>query len=238
MEQLIPITGYAKTYKELCNKVAQPGEYYNVLEEKPFITYHKLDSTEIGDVMQETDVCGWVKNKAELESSVKPTEGDVWLTGEIAPYTRWKAQYINYVMNWVEDGEEDKKIVKKYKNYDMLRRAHLEPEEGVFYAVGKEAPFKLYGVISEWEPVGSFISYIANSVNALDISFTKGSKNVGEVGYVKGMYYIYDGKHFVKIDIPEPIEQAYEHVFETRGEKYKIREGVKLGTLEFYQVKE
>lgn len=240
MEQLIPITGYANTYKELCNKIAMPGEYYNVLEEKPFVTYYKEDSVEIGDTMQTTDVIGWYLNKAELESNVRPMEGEVYITGSSAPYTRWKAQYVNYVMTFVEDGEEEKKILRKFKTLAMLTRAKVQPEEDVYYAVGHEAPYKVYGVVSSWTPVGSFISYIVDDIHQL---YNKPSKsNPGEIAYMKGNYYLFKGKMadkeegWVRIDIPEPMENIYSHVFYAKdGEQYKLREGQYGGTLEFYQ---
>ena len=239
MERLIPITGFAETYDELCNMIAEPGEYYNVLEPKPFMTYVKLESVEIGDTMSTTDIIGWFKNKAELESNIRPVEGEVYITGEAEPYTRWKAQYVNYVMTWVEDGEEKKRIIKRYKNQLGLNRSHPVPEEGIFYAVGEEAPYKVFGVISSWEPVGSFISKIADSVPQL----SHGNQYTipdqpGDIGFVKGLYYLYDGKAWKQIDIPEPIENAQKHVFITNGEKYKLREGQHPGTLEFYQPKE
>lgn len=242
MEQLIPITGYAKSYEELCNKVAMPGEYYNVIDGSPFMTYHKLDAAEIGDTLETTDVLGWYQVKAELESNVNPNEGDVYIVGISAPYTRLKAQYVDYVMSWVEDGKEEKKIVKKYKNQAMLTRARLQPEEGIFYSVGSEAPYKVYGVVSQWEPVGVFISFVADKPEALNNIPVK--NNPGEIAYVKGLYYLYTGEKkqgndgWTPIDIPEPIENIYKHVYKNKDERYKIREGVKLGTLELFSPRE
>ena len=243
MEQLIPITGYAKTYKELCNKIAQPGEFYNVLEEKPFMTYSKIDGVEIGDTLEETDVEGHFQVKAELESNVlNPQEGDVYIVGLSAPYTRWKAQYVNYIMTWVEDGQEEKKIVHHYKTEVGMKRKKLPPEEGIFYSIGEQKPYRVFGVVSSWEPVGTFLSYIGDNLDYFEEGRVK--YNPGEILYIKGVYYLYTGPKregndgWVVLDIPEPIENAYKHVFESRGGKYKIREGVKLGTLEFYQVKE
>lgn len=234
MEKLIPITGYAKTYAELCNKIAEPGDYYNVLEPKPFTTYYKLDGVEIGDTLMTTDVIGWYKNKAELESNVKPTEGDVYITGDYEPYTRWKAQYVDYVMTWIADGEENKKIIKKYKTQKGLGSSRPVPEEGIFYAVGETAPYKVYGVVSSWEPVGSFISYVYDRLASTD----RMTKQPGEIALVKGLYYVWAGSKWEQIDIPEPVENVYKHVFESRGEKYKLREGQYPGTLEFFQPKE
>lgn len=246
MEQLIPITGYAKTYEELCQKVAEPGEFYNVLEVQPFITYCKDEGIEIGDTTQTTDVIGWYKNKAELESNVKPTEGDVYITGDYSPYTRWKAEYVNYVMTWVEDGEEEKKILRKFKNLAMLTRAKVQPEEGVYYAVGAEAPYKVYGVVSRWTPVGAFISHVVDDIKQLWHKTQK--SNPGEIAYIKGNYYLFTGalrdhgegfEGWVQIDIPEPIENVRNHVFVVNsGEHYKLREGQYPGTLEFFKPRE
>ena len=242
MNQLIPITGYAETYEELCNMIAEPGEFYNVLEQKPFLTYNKIEGVEIGDTLKTTDVIGWYKNKAELESNIRPTEGEVYITGLSAPYTRWKAEYVNYVMTWLEDGTEDKKILKKFKTPGMLTRSHEQPEEGIYYAVGHEAPYKVFGVISTWEPVGSFISYVVDDIHQV-INKDERSQP-GEIAYVKGMYYVYKGKKldggegWVQIDVAEPMENVYKHVFEKNGEKYKLREGQYYGTLEYYQPRE
>lgn len=239
MEQLIPITGFANTYEELCTKVAQPGEYFNVLEPKPFMTYHKLDGIELGNTNKTTDVSGWFKNKAELESNIRPTEGEIWITGECAPYTRWKAEYVDYILTFVEDGEEEKKIIKNYKTINRFGMAHLEPEEGIYYSVGKELPFALYGVVSSWEPVGTFISYIADSVEKLYYPYTQPKPLTGQIAYVKGMYYLCDGDKWNPIDIPEPIENVYKHVFEAKDKQlYRLREGRQPGTLEYFQPKE
>ena len=237
MEQLIPITGYAETYKELCNKIAMPGEYYNVLDPKPFMTYVKLEGVEIGDTLDTTDILGWFPNKAELESNIRPSEGEVYITGEYSPYTRWKAQYVDYIMTWVEDGEEEKKIVKRYKTLAVLSRSkEAQPEEGVFYAVGKEVPFAVYGVVSSWEPVGAYLSYVAKDMKQL---INKPSKSQpGEIAFLDGLYYLYDGNGWNQIDIPEPIGNVNKHVYIANDEAYKLREGQHPGTLEFYQPRE
>ena len=232
MDQLIPITGYANSYQELCNKTAEPGEFYNVLDEKPFVTYCKEDSTEIGDTLMETDVIGWYKNKAELESNERVIEGEVFITGDASPFTRWKGAYVDRIATWVEDGQEEKKIVRKFKNQAMLTRSRVQPEEGVFYAVGSEAPYKVYGVVSAWTPVGSFISYIANSMTQLVNKPTKSSP--GEVAYMNGLYYIYDGTGWNEIIVEEPIESVYKHTYAKNGVRYRLREGFKFGTLEFF----
>ena len=243
MEPLIPITGYAKTYEELCNKVAESGEYYNVLDGSPFMTYHKLNQTEIGPTGEESDVLGWYQVKAELESNVtKPKEGDVYLIGISAPYTRMKAQYVNYIMTWVDDGEEEKKIVKNYKTETGLNRSRVQPEEGIYYTVGEQAPYKVYGVVSTWEPVGVYISYCAPNIETFRMDRIK--HNPGEIAFVNGIFYYFTGPQreghegWKQIEIPEPMENIYKHVYKERNEPYKIREGIKLGTLELYSPKE
>ena len=235
MEPLIPITGYAESYEALCTKIAEPGEFYNVLDEKPFTTYCKQEGVEIGETTETTDVIGWYKNKAELESNVRFVEGDVYIVGEYSPYTRLKGMYVDHIAQWVEDGEESKKIVKKYKNKDMLMRAHNVPEENVYYAVGKELPFKLYGVVSSWDKVGSFISWLVDDINQLLHKDTK--SNPGEIAYMEGLYYLFtNNRTWEKIDIPEPMKNVFEHSYvDKTGNKYKLREGQYPGTVEYYQ---
>lgn len=233
MDQLIPIMGYAQTYEELTNKKAESGEFYNCFDVVPFQTYCQTGQPELGDKMMETDVLGWYQVKAELESNVtKPKEGDVYICGITSPYTRYKAQYVDYVMTWVEDGQEEKKIVRNYKNYQMLMRAKLEPEEGIYYSVGKELPMKLYGVVTSWEPVGTFISHCVKNMTQLLNKPTK--SNPGEVAYLNGMLYFYDGETWNEIKVKEPMQNVYKHVYEKDGSCYQLREGSRAGTLEFY----
>ena len=236
MNALIDITGYSDSYENLVTKVAMPGEFYNVLDGTPFTTYVKTDETEIGYQGKETDVLGWYQVKAELESNVvKPNDGDVYITGLSSPYTRWKATVRGIDIKWDEDGEEELKIVKNYKDLTRLGRAKLTPEEGIYYSLGKVAPYKLYGVISAWDPVGTFISYTAKSMKSLE-QFGKGS---GEVGLVNGLFYIHTSEGWKQITIPEPIADYSKHTYVDRmGNICKIREGFALGTLEFYSPKE
>lgn len=242
MEPLIPITGYAMSYEELCNKVAEPGEYYNVIDGSPFMTYHKLNETELGPTNETTDVLGWFHVKAELESNINPNEGDVYIVGISAPYTRLKAQYVNYVLTWVEDGQEEKKIIKRFKNQAMLTRSRVQPEEGIFYSVGNTAPFAVYGVVSSWEPVGVYISAVKANVEYFHNDGVK--HNAGEIAYVNGLYYLFTGAErdgyegWKRIDIPEPMKNIYEHVYKEKDKRYKIRESVKIGMLELYSPKE
>ena len=234
MNQLIPISGYANSYEELCTKVAVSGEFYNVLNEYPCMTYIKTDTTQIGDTLKTTDVLGWFENKAELESNAKPNNGDIYITGMVAPYTRWKAVFENgKLARWEEDGEEEKKIIRNFKALNRLSAAHLEPEEGIYYSLGKEAPFKLYGVVSEWEPVGTFISYLHEDIDKLKHRPEK--CNQGEIAYIQGIYYLYDGSGWVQLMIPEPIESVYKHTYVKGDHKYKLREGFAAGTLEFFE---
>lgn len=233
MDQLIPITGIAKSYTELCTRVAEPGEFFNVLEGGLFVTYCKQDTTEIGDIGEETDVINWFQVKAELDNNVRPNEGDVYIIGLSAPYTRWKAKYVDYKLTWVEDGTEDKKIVKKYKSQKALLRAQNQPEEGIYYSVGEQAPYKVYGVVSSWEPVGSFISYVVDDMKQLLHKPCK--SNPGEIAFLKGKFLVYNGEGWEQIDIIEPIENVYDHIYVDRAKnKYKLREGRQPGTVEFY----
>lgn len=230
METLIDITGWAESYEKLCNKVAGEGEFYNVLEDGFFTTYRKTGDTEIGDTLETTDVLGWYRVKAELESSVpKPNDGDVYIVGLYPPYTRWKAEVRGVDIKWIEDGMEEKKIVKNFKNIQKTGGAKLHPEEGIYYSVGKELPYKVYGPISSWEPVGSFISHTDRLY----------AHAVGEVAYIKGIFYIHTEGGWVQLDFPEPIDNYGKHTYITKGgTKHRIREGFTLGTLEFYTPRE
>lgn len=236
MSALVDVTGYANSYEELVTKVAIPGEFYNVLDGKPFTTYVKTDETEIGYQGKETDVLGWFQVFAELESNVtKPNDGDVYIVGLSSPYTRWKATVRGVDVKWEEDGTEDLKIVKNYKDNIRLGRAKLVPQEGIYYSLGKEAPFKLYGVVSEWDPIGTFISYTARSLKSLE-QFGKGC---GEVGFVDGLFYIHKQDGWKQITVPESISNYSKHTYVDRmGNTCKIREGFTLGTLEFFTPKE
>lgn len=234
MERLIDITGYANTYEELCNKQAGAGEFYNVLSPKPFMTYMKTNDSEIGDTLKETDICGWYSNKAELESNVtKPDHGDVYVTGSHAPYLRWKAEYEGGVVKWVEDGESDQRIERKFKNVAMLTRSRVLPEEGVFYAVGKTAPYKIYGVISAWEPIGAFISRMPETKTSMINNAEK--KSEGEVAFLNGIFYMYIGGKWEMIQTPEPLENTTLHTYTDGKKNYRLREGQYAGTLEFFE---
>lgn len=232
MNLLIPISGYANTYRELCTKIAEAGEFYNVIEENSFVTYMKTDSTQVGDTLETTDVICWYPNKAELESNVKPKDGDVYITGVSEPYTRWKAEVNETEVHWEEDGLEEKKILKNYKTVQRFGIAHVEPEEGVYYTVGKEAPYKVYGVVSEWEPVGTFITYLGQDIDRLKHKPEK--SNPGEIALIQGMFYLYNGEEWVALDIKEPIRNVYKHTYTDGEHIYLLREGAAAGTLEFY----
>ena len=226
MEPLIDITGWAESYEKLCNKVAGEGEFYNVLEDGFFTTYRKTGDTELGDTLETTDVLGWYKIKAELESNVtKPSDGDVYIVGLYAPYTRWKAEVRGIDIKWIEDGTEEKKILKNYKDIKRTGGKAIQPEEGIYYSVGKTAPYKVYGPISSWEPVGSFISQTTLYAHA-----------IGEIAYVKGVFYLHAGpNNWVQLDFEQPIENYGKHTYVSKdGTRSKIREGFVLGTLEFY----
>ena len=227
MGNLIDITGFADSYETLCTKDATDGEFWNVLEDGFFTTYRKTGDTEVGDLLQETDVLGWFEQKAELESNVtKPNDGDIYIVGIAAPYTRWKAVVRGVDKSWEEDGEEEKKIVKNFKDVQRLGTRSRQAEEGIYYSIGKKAPYKLFGLVSHWEPVGSFIS----CVNA------KYASGLGEVCYDHGLWFLHDGHwSWSQIEFPEPIQNYGQHEYFTKdGTKIKIREGFALGTLEFY----
>ena len=231
MGNLIDITGYADSYETLCTKNAMEGEYWNVFEDGFFTTYRKTGETEVGDLLQETDVIGWFEQKAELESNVtKPKDGDVYIVGIMAPYTRWKAVVRGVDKSWEEDGEEEKKIVSHAKDVQRLGTKSKQPEEGIYYSVGKAVPFKLFGLVSHWEPVGSFISCVN----------TRYTSGVGEIAYDKGLWYLHDGSwSWKQITFQEPIANYGQHEYLTKeGTRIRIREGFTLGTLEFYTPRE
>ena len=227
MGTLVDITGYADSYEILCTKNALDGEFWNVFEDGFFTTYRKTGETEIGDLLQETDVLGWFEQKAELESNVtKPKDGDVYIVGITAPYTRWKAVVRGVDKTWEEDGEEEKKIVKNFKDTQRLGTKTRQPEEGIYYSVGKAVPFKVFGLVSHWEPVGSLISCVNE----------KYARGVGEIAYCGGKWFLHDApEHWKQIMFTEPIENYTQHEYITKdGTITRIREGFVLGTLEFY----
>lgn len=227
-DNLIDITGYTDSYETLCTKDAMEGEFWNVFEDGFFRTYRKTGETEVGDLLQETDVLGWFQVKAELESSVtKPNDGDVYIVGISGPYTRWKAIVRGVDISWEEDGEEEKKIVKNYKDVQRLGTKSRSAEEGIYYSVGKKVPFKLFGLVSHWEPVGTFISNL-NS---------KYASGKGEICYDKGLWYLHTGENnaWKQITFREPISNYTQHEYVGKdGTVCRIREGFTLGTLEFY----
>lgn len=233
---LIDITGYAESYEELCNKEAEEGSFYNVLDGNPFTTYRKTAGREFNSIQEKTDVLGWYQNTAELHSYVKkPNDQDVYITGMIAPYTRWKATVRGVDISWAEDGTEDRKIVKNYKTEIGLRRARNSMDDDeIFYSVGEQAPFEIYGVTAEWEPQGAYISRTGKSVH----EFANTGLLPGMVAFCHGIFYLYTDNGWRELEIREPIENAKKHTYILGNNKYKIREGFKLGTLEFYSPRE
>lgn len=229
MENLIDISGWADSYASLCNKDAMEGEFYNVLEDGFFSTYRKTGDTEIGDTNETTDVVGWYQVFAQLKSAVpKPNDGDVYIVGMASPYTRYKAIVRGVDVNWVEDGEEEKRIVRNYKRYTP-RKDKQTIREGEFFSVGNQPPYHIYGLVSEWEYVGHIIS-----------NTKLYGKFLGEVAFYNGMFYIHSAPgHWDQLNFPEPIENYTKHTYVTKdGTKCRIREGFTLGTLEFYTPKE
>lgn len=236
MDYLIDISGYAETYEELCNKKdTVEGEFYNVLDGNPFTTYVKTGTEELNPIEKQTDVVGWYKNKAELLSNVKkPNDQDVYITGDIAPYTRWKATVRGVDIKWEEDGQEELKIVKLYKTKTGLLRSHYQLDPEIYYSVGENAPYEIYGVLPAWEPIGTFISRTGNKLN----EFANTKLTVGSVAFVRGLFYIYTENGWQSLEIKEPIDNVENHTYVVDGEKYRIREGLRLGTLEFYSPRE
>ena len=226
-DNLIDITGRADSYEKLCTKDAIEGEFWNVFEDGFFTTYRKTGDTEVGDLLQETDVLGWFQVKAELESNVtKPNDGDVYIVGLSEPYTRYKAVVRGVDKTWEEDGEEEKKIVKNFKDVQRLGTRSRTAEEGIYYSVGKKVPFKLFGLVSHWEPVGTFISNVE----------TRYASGKGEICYDKGLWYLHTGpSEWKQITFPEPISNYTQHEYVGKdGTVSRIREGFVIGTLEFY----
>ena len=233
---LIDITGYAESYEELCNLEAEEGSFYNVLEGNPFTTYRKTAGKELNTIQEKTDVLGWFKNTAELKSYVrKPNDQDVYITGEIAPYTRWKATVRGIDITWEEDGEEEKKIIKHYGTEIGLRRARNPLEEDIFFSVGENTPYEVFGVTAEWEPQGAYISRMGKDLR----EFNNTQLLPGMVAFCRGIFYMYKAEGWTEIEIKEPLENVRRHTyFGTNGTKHKIREGFKLGTLELYSPRE
>lgn len=233
MDYLIDISGYADTYEELCNKKnTYEGEFYNVLDGNPFTTYVKTGTEEFNPIEKQTDVIGWYKNKAELLSNVKkPNDQDVYITGDIAPYTRWKATVRGIDIKWEEDGQEQLKILKNYKTKTGLLRGKNELDPEVFFSVGENAPYEIYGVLPAWEAIGSFISRTGKKLN----EFANTKLTLGSVAFVRGLFYIFTEEGWKPIPIKEPITNYTQHIYEGKdGTISKIREGFTLGTLEFY----
>ena len=232
---LIDISGYAESYEELCNKEAIEGEFYNVLDGNPFTTYRKTGGREFNSIMEKTDVLGWYQNKAELESNVrKPNDQDVYIVGLCAPYTRWKATVRGIDVNWDEDGAEEKKIVKNYKDKLGLMRSRNQPETDIYYSIGEQTPYDIYGATAEWEPVGSFISRTGDKLDR----FNNTKLIPGMVAFCFGIFYIYKEKGWEVIKIKEPMRNIKLHTYADKKNCYRIREGLKLGTLEIYSPKE
>ena len=233
MEKLIDITGYAETYADLCKMDAFPGEFYNVLDELPFATYRKTDETEITSLKEETDVIGWFPNIAELESNVtKPKDNDVYIVGSDSPYTRKKAVVRGVEIHWEDDGEEEKKILKNYKTNNVFVKHQVEPEEGVYYSVGKQAPFELYGLSSAWENCGAFISLTAKNKSNLNWK----SANPGEIAYTDGLFWLYtNDRKWLPLEIVEPLENYGKHAYKDKDKVYRLREARQSGMLEWFE---
>ena len=236
MDYLVDITGYAETYEELCNNSkAMEGEFWNVLDGNPFTTYVKTAGEEFNPINKQTDVIGWFSHKAELESNVKkPNDQDVYLVGLYEPYTRWKATVRGVDIKWEEDGVEELKIVKNYKTKLSLTRSRNLPEEGVYYSIGEKAPYEVYGPTAAWEPVGAFISRCGNKL----FEFSNTKLSVGMVAFIHGLFYIFTEDGWKQLEIKEPIDNVDAHTYVIDDKKYKIREGMHLGSLEFYAPRE
>lgn len=237
MEKLIDISGYVEKEEDLVKIEAVEGQFYNVLSPAPFRTWRKTGDTEIGSLQKTTDIIAWFANKAELESNVrKPNDKDVYITGPSAPYTRWKAIVRGIDIKWEEDGESDIKVERKFASERMLNMARLVPEGDVYYSVGKTAPFELYGVKPAWECVGAFLSHCGDD---FDRYYREGF-SIGEIGFGKGLFHLYTEEGWQPMKIIEPFENFQKHIYKDQNSDrlYSIREGFKLGTLEFFTPKE
>ena len=237
MEKLIDISGFVEKENDLLNIEAYEGEFYNVLSPEPFTTYRKTSELEIKNLQKTTDIIGWFENKAELESNVqKPNDKDIYITGSFAPYTRWKAKIFKDELTWEEDGESDIKIIRRFASERMLDAAKLEPEENNYYSVGKTAPFELYGAAPYWECIGMYISHIGDNFR----EFKRNGFKEGETAFNNGIFYIYKNNVWTPIKIIEPFENYRKHIYRDNqnDRNIAIREGFKLGTLEFFEPKE
>ena len=236
MEKLIEISGYVENKDDLVRIHADEGTYYNILY-PTLATYRKTSQIEIGDLLTTTDILGWFETKAELESYVtKPNQGDVYVTGTEAPYTRWKAS-VGTESTWYEDGQSEYKIVKKYPYEKTLLNCNYTPDPEECYAIGRNAPFELYGAKPSWERVGLVISHCGKDFQR---NYNFGFK-IGELGFEDGLFYLYTKKGWINLKIIEPFTNYMKHIFRDKFKTerlYAIREGVKLGTLEFYEPKE
>ena len=237
MEKLIDISGYVEKEEDLTHIEALEGEFYNVLSPAPFMTYRKTGNSEIGNLQKTTDIIAWFENSAELESNVrKPNDKDIYITGMSAPYTRWKAVVRGNDVKWEKDGESDIKVVRRFASERMLNTSNPEPDNEKYFSVGKTAPFELYGVKPSWERIGAFISHCGDD---FEKNYREGFR-IGEIGFGKGMFYLYTDEGWQPMKIIEPFENFKKHIYkyQNSGRNYSIREGFKLGTLEFYEPKE
>ena len=236
MEKLIDSSGYVEKEEDLTNIEALEGEFYNVLAPAPFMTYRKTSESEIGNLQQTTDIIGWFENTAELESNVrKPNDRDVYITGTAAPYTRWKAVVRGVDIKWENDGESEIKVIRRFASERMLNSARLVPETDEYYSVGKAAPFALYGVKQAWECVGAFLSHCGDD---FEKNYREGFR-IGEIAFGKGMFYLYTDEGWQPMKIIEPFENYKRHIYKDQNSDrtYSIREGFKIGTLEFFEPK-
>lgn len=237
MNKLIDISGCVEREEDLMNIQAVPGEFYNVLNPAPFLTFRKTEDSDLADLQLETDIIGWFENKAELLSNVpSPNIGDVYITGSSAPFTRWKANILNTETEWFEDGESDIKILKKFLSPKLIAKSQPELDPDIYYSVGKAAPYKVFGTISSWECIGMYISHYGEDFQK---NYYEGFR-IGEVAYSNGMFYLYSKDGWNEIKIIEPFENFKKHIYKDHynDRKYSIREGFKLGTLEFFEPKE
>ena len=238
MEKLIKISGFVNSEIDLLKIDADEGDYYNVLSPAPFMTYKKTNDPEICNLMQTTDIIGWFENFAELESYItKPNYGDIYITDDTAPFTRWKCN-INTEgkYEWIEDGKSDIKILRKFTSEKLLNNANLIPEPELFYSVGKKAPYNLYGTVKSWEPVGMYISLIGDNFQKIQyLGFS-----IGEIAFIDGLLWLFTKDGWKELDYIEPLENYKKHIYHEKKSNriYKIREGFKLGTLEFFTPKE
>lgn len=231
MERLFEINGWAETEADLQKYNPKNGEtvIINVVGE-PFDTYMICGDDDMGDLGLETDIIKNYSELAEVKSIVKPKDGDVYTVGDSAPYSRYKAFVRGEKVEWEANGQTDLFVKGHAGNKGVFSRQNNEVEDGVYYSVGSQAPFKLFGKISTWNKIGRYITGDWNVHNA--------NPQVGEVWDFNGTLKLKTEDGWRTLNKKLPLKNIFTMDFEKNGDTIRLREGMELGTYEFYVVKE